>query len=204
MRVGSLLVTVPERVLGSRKRGRRPVRRESDRRDYSFPTLLQPFSRSANERGPSAGGRRGAPRSSPAPRTAGPSFVLPAAFDAAVGHLVGAERRHLVHQHAAEVEPRGGVERVGEVGVKIAGLQAVPRVVREAERLVERRRTSRPRRPGRTPPRTRPSCRASTSPSTVGASTPSSRTSPPARISAPAATRLVDPRLRRGRARRRR
>src|ERR1700690_557807 len=61
-----------------------------------------------------------------------------AVADAAVGLLVGAEGRDLVHEHAAVVERARGFEGVVEIGGEDRGLESIPRVVREAERLVER------------------------------------------------------------------
>ena len=68
---------------------------------------------------------------------AGPSRVLPGVLDAAVGHLVGAEGRHLVDQDAAELEGSGRLQPSPDIAGEDAGLEAELRVVGEAQRLVE-------------------------------------------------------------------
>src|SRR4029079_19004429 len=55
------------------------------------------------------------------------------------GHLVGAERRRLVHRDAAELERPGRAERALDVGREDSGLEAVARRVRQLDRLVEGR-----------------------------------------------------------------
>ena len=59
-------------------------------------------------------------------------------LDAAVGHLVGAERRRLVHGDAAELEraARRGARFTDER--EDPGLEPVARPIRELDRLVER------------------------------------------------------------------
>src|SRR5581483_12210734 len=59
-------------------------------------------------------------------------------LDPAVGHLVAAEGRRLVHDDAAELEPLGRRERAVERAREDARLEAEARAVRTLDRLVER------------------------------------------------------------------
>src|SRR5947209_8660327 len=63
---------------------------------------------------------------------------VPGGFDAAVGHLVGAEGRRLVDRDAAELELRRDGQRRRKVACEQPGLEAVPRCVRALDRLVDR------------------------------------------------------------------
>ena len=58
-------------------------------------------------------------------------------LDAAVGHLVGAEGRHLVDQDAAELERRRRLEAAADVAGEDAGLEAELGVVGQPQRLAE-------------------------------------------------------------------
>src|SRR3954470_5518648 len=58
-------------------------------------------------------------------------------LDAAVGHLVGAEGRRLVDDHAAELELLGRAQGGVESRREDAGLEAVARRVGELDRLVQ-------------------------------------------------------------------
>ena len=62
-----------------------------------------------------------------------------AVLHAAVGHLVGAERRHLVHGDATEVELVRGPQRGAQVVGEDRGLQPVAAVVRQREGRRRRR-----------------------------------------------------------------
>jgi MFS family permease len=62
---------------------------------------------------------------------------VPAVAHAAVGHLVRTPGGDLVDEHAAEVERARRAQRLAQVGGEDPGLQPVPGVVGEAQRLVE-------------------------------------------------------------------